>query len=482
MGFNNSLFVFAFMPFSMAFSIILYYISKRIKIIEKLRIWDISIIIMSLSFYAWAFLGNVLFLICFIIFVFFVGKLIERLKSADVEGENKRSFKGVISALLLIAIIILIVTIIILKYLKVLSDSGVEFLNSIVTPIGISFITFSGISYLVDTYKGEHAGNIIDVALYISFFPKIVSGPIILWKEFNSNIKCRKIDSATLSNAIFEIVIGFFKKIVIADYFGQVISQISVSNITQGVAWLIALLYMFQIYFDFAGYSNIAIGLSRFMGFDFDSNFKFPYISTSITEFWRRWHITLGVWFKTYIYIPLGGNRKGKRRTLINNMVVMLISGVWHGVGLNYILWGILHGVCVVFEKATEKNSFFRRIPSLIKWAVTMFVVMIGWELFRTESLAEFVAFIKKLIGVGVSSSPTFTLRYYLTTKMIVMIIIAIIGSTLMCYIINSTPIKKFTKMKGFEVIKYIVVLCLLLVVLTSIVNSTYSPFIYFQY
>ncbi|MGC4017980.1 MAG: MBOAT family O-acyltransferase [Muricomes sp.] len=207
-------------------------------------------------------------------------------------------------------------------------------------PLGISFITFSAVSYVVDIYRGDSsAGSILDTALYISFFPKVVSGPIVLWKDFQPQIKNRTVNDVQFMDGLNRIMIGYAKKVLLADSFGLMVADIQQkmeAGMDVPTAWWCALLYMLQIYYDFAGYSDIALGFGKLLGFQFKENFHFPYVSASITEFWRRWHISLGAWFREYIYIPLGGNRKGKTRTLVNLFIVFLVTGIWHGAGWNY--------------------------------------------------------------------------------------------------------------------------------------------------
>lgn len=235
-----------------------------------------------------------------------------------------------------------------------------------------------------------------------------------------------------------------------------------------------------QIYYDFSGYSDIAIGLSKVFGFNVAENFNFPYRSLSITEFWRRWHISLGNWFKEYVYIPLGGNRKGKKRTLCNLFIVFFITGVWHGAGMGYLFWGVLHGVCVLGERCLKDTSFYNKIPSYIKWLATMIIVLIGWEFFRLGSFGETINFLKVMFGFNTMQNINFTFQYFFSKKIIILAAMAMAGATIPGKLINKVIQADISK--NIIVIKQIVYIVLLVVVIICIVNSTYSPFIYFNY
>lgn len=331
---------------------------------KRVRVKNVFLILASLLFYGWTGLHNLMGLIVYILLVFVLGKWLQQIKF------------GLSKIYISICIVILSSILFYFKYFNFMNHAidaviGVNIINHhIYAMAGISFITFSAISYLIDVYRNDaRAGNLWEVALYLTFFPKIISGPIVLWKDFsNSYLK----PSYSLSNFIYglnRIIIGLSKKVILADSFGATINNIEASSSIDCVtAWGCAFLYYLQIYYDFSGYSDIAIGLSKVFGFNVAENFNFPYRSLSITEFWRRWHISLGNWFKEYVYIPLGGNRKGKKRTLCNLFIVFFITGVWHGAGMGYLFWGVLHGVCVLGERCLKDTSFYNKIPSYIKW------------------------------------------------------------------------------------------------------------------
>lgn len=481
MNFTSSLFVYFFMPISLLGFLASYALSRKFECLRKIRLSDIFLVFMSFVFYGFTSLKNILFLFALILFVFLMGKWIHFTGKKRINlGDSEKSISFFI---LFIGVFICVFMLYLFKYAGVFSFG--LFSKKWAAPLGISFLTFSAISYLFDLYRGEPEGNFLDVALYLSFFPKLISGPIVLWKDFREKLHRRVLSIDLLSEGIFEIIIGFTKKLLIADYFALVIQNIQKNSglaIDIPTAWLICLLYMLEIYYDFAGYSNIAIGLSKFMGIRIAENFNFPYISKSISEFWRRWHISLGNWFKRYLYIPLGGNRKGKKRTLLNLFIVMFISGIWHGAGLAYLLWGVTHGLCMVFERISSKKKWYIKTPTFIKWAFTMFVVMIGWEIFRLNNFSDFIAFMSVLFGIKKAQSISFPFGFYFTRKTLFMTILAIFGATFLWKIKDSKIILNWKKKKSFLYLKYIFAIALMIASLSVIANSNYSPFIYFQY
>lgn len=295
-------------------------------------------------------------------------------------------------------------------------------------------------------------------------------------------IKERKASLDLAVDGINRIMIGFAKKVILADSFGKCLSSIQLQGIDQITAAGTLILYMLQIYFDFAGYSDIAIGVSKLFGFNFKENFNFPYRSKSISEFWRRWHISLGTWFREYIYIPLGGSRRGKKRTLINLAVVFAVTGIWHGAGWNYILWGSINGVCVIIERVLRDNKVYMRIPSWIKYIATMFIVMCFWQFFKYQSIGEVGTVFGIITGQIQFDAISYNWRYYFDTQLITFVIIGIIGAT----VLGSPRVKclydKMSAVKAGYVVQELVLIALFVLSILFMVNSTYMPFIYFQY
>ncbi|WP_338080483.1 MBOAT family O-acyltransferase [Clostridium sporogenes] len=351
----------------------------------------------------------------------------------------------------------------------------------IILPIGISFFTFQGMSYIIDIYRKDAKvnKNILSVALYISFFPQLIAGPIVKYKDIDNQIRKRKETMEYFSYGIERFVIGLSKKVIIADTVAEIADTIfSLSNvgIDQPTAWLGAICYTFQIYFDFSGYSDMAIGLGYMFGFKFMENFNYPYISKSITEFWRRWHISLSTWFKEYLYIPLGGNRKGN--TYLNLFIVFFTTGLWHGASWNFIAWGMWNGIFIIIEKIINKKILYIKTPSFIKTTITMSIVILGWVLFRANGLMDAVNYLSIMFGINKTTTVTYQFSYFVNKKLVFWMIISIIGSTP----IIGNILKLYENKKIFQILKTIFIGILLIISIIFIVNSTYSPFIYFQF
>ncbi len=353
-------------------------------------------------------------------------------------------------------------------------------------PIGISFFTFQAMSYVIDVYREETPAQkkLSNILLYISFFPQLIAGPIVKYHDIEKQIDKREVSFEKYSLGVKRFLFGLFKKVLIANNMGAVwtlISGMDYSNISAASAWLGAVSYSMQIYFDFSGYSDMAIGLGKMFGFDFHENFNYPYISKSIREFWRRWHISLSTWFKEYLYIPLGGNRKGKLRTYINLFIVFLCTGLWHGASWNFVIWGLWHGLFSVierlgFEKVLEKDK-----TTVLRRIYTLFVVVVGFAVFAITDWGELKSFISIMLfnknGCLIDNQFIFVLK-----NNFIILIAAIIAST---------PVYKFfargVDLKGylriicsmFEIVLYFI--CFMLSV-AYIVSSSYNPFLYFRF
>lgn len=483
MSFTNLIFLFLFFPLSIGG----YYI------IKGLQKWcctasdvfcNLFLVLASIAFYGWARVRGILEIGIYILAVYLFGLIVSRMKK-----EHAARLRSTV-----VFCIILILTAVLYYYkyynfvaqsLNTLANMSLQ-VQDILVPIGISFITFSAVSYIVDIYRGSApAGNLIDTALYLTFFPKVISGPIVLWKDFQPQIHLRTVNDEKFVSGLNRMMIGFAKKVILADTFGAAVAGIQ-ENLHLGIdmptAWGCALLYMLEIYYDFAGYSDIAIGLAEMFGFEFKENFHFPYVSCSITEFWRRWHISLGTWFREYIYIPLGGNRKGKIRTLVNLFIVFLVTGIWHGAGWNYICWGVLNGICMVIERCIRDKKFYQKIPSVIKWVFTMFIVLISWQIFRFPDLKDAGEFLRIMFGTVHFESLNFTSPYYFTVKMIVLMLIGIVGAVFLQGRYVERLQCKIRRSKILYSVQEVVLLGLMVTAVIFVVSSTYSPFIYFQY
>ena len=345
-------------------------------------------------------------------------------------------------------------------------------------PIGISFYTFQAMSYVIDVYKGEVKvqNNYFLLLLYVSLFPQLIAGPIVRYQTIEKEITKRKVSYDDISYGLERFILGLAKKLIIANQMGKLADIAFSGNFSCTVSWLGAIAYMFQIYFDFSAYSDMAIGLGRIFGFHFLENFNFPYMAKSITDFWRRWHISLSTWFRDYIYIPLGGNRKGIKRQIINMSVVWLLTGFWHGASWNFIMWGLYYLIFLILEKFVLKN-ILKKTPDLLKHIYALLIILIGWVLFRVENMPQFFDIIKTMFSFDLNSTSLMEARIYLETYY-VYFILAILFSTNVYYVICD----KFKNKKVFEVIKYVFLIVLFVISIMFLAQSSYNPFIYFRF
>ena len=337
--------------------------------------------------------------------------------------------------------------------------------------MGLSFACFEAISYLSDVYRGETSGTLLEVLLFLMFFPKISSGPIVTWNKFNKQLANRRIDIDSVVTAIQHIIFGVAKKVIIADVLGSFCNEV-VYNFQQMDSFTLVVgsfCFMLQIYLDFSAYSDIAIGTSLLFGFKFEENFNYPYRSKSMSEFWRRWHISLGNFFKYYLYIPLGGNKK---HVYLNLFIVFLVSGIWHGNGLSFIVWGIFLGLIICLERFIRNANFYKCIPNFIRWLFLMILIYFSWILFMMPSLSMSILYVKRMFMMAGANDVLFSYKYYLNNRMIFTILI---GMTL-----SLIDIKKFINKN--EIFKYLFLITLFVLSFVYIINSSYSPFLYFRF
>lgn len=347
-------------------------------------------------------------------------------------------------------------------------------------PLGISFFTFQAMSYVIDVYRKDCKvqKNFGRLLLYISFFPQLIAGPIVKYRDIEEQILNRKITSDSTMTGIRRFAAGLAKKVFIANNVALIADTVFDADpglIDIRLAWLGAVAYMLQIYFDFSGYSDMAIGLGRIFGFEFKENFDHPYISGSVQEFWRRWHISLSTWFKEYLYIPLGGNRKGKVRTIINKFIVFVCTGIWHGANWTFLFWGIYHGSFLMAEQLIPVKKDKNLIMRIISHIYLIFVVMIGFVLFRADSISGFGLMISKMFTV--SSSPIGS--YYLLMKLLTPVNL----TALIAGIVFSMPVAdKIRKNRITEALSYVLSLAAVILTLLSLSSGSYNPFIYFRF
>ena len=368
---------------------------------------------------------------------------------------------------------------------------------SIVLPVGISFFTFQGLSYVIDVYRNERlkSTRFRDVLLYIALFPQLVAGPIVRYEDVADEIKSRRHTLEQLANGLRRFIIGLSKKLMIADVCGSVVTLIysaKSSALDSRTAWLAAVCYLIQIYFDFSGYSDMAIGLGLCFGFHFKENFNYPYISASIQEFWRRWHISLSTWFREYLYIPLGGNRKGKAKTYRNKLIVFFCTGLWHGANWTFIIWGLWHGFFIVAEDAAKKlfglgkHGKNRRNPveTVLKHLYTLLVVLIGFVIFRADNMGQAFSMIGAMFsGIRASAQTGLLLAQCLTPLTMFALLFGLVGSTpVLPMVCRKAEQQTGSVYVCLRVLSYVGALILLLVDILHLSAASYVPFIYFQF
>ncbi len=475
MLFSSITFLFYFLPIVL----IIYYFLR-----EKYR--NIFLLLASLLFYAW---GEPKFVIIMIVSI-----IINYLFALGIDKCKKKESRRL---LLKFTVVMNLGILVVFKYLTFFETSVNSILGNlkianipihqITLPIGISFFTFQGLSYVIDVYwkKVDVQKNIIKLGLYISLFPQLIAGPIVRYIDVEKEISDRRQTISDFSSGIRRFIIGLSKKVLLANTLGQVADNIfalELNAFSTVTAWLGIICYALQIYFDFSGYSDMAIGLGRMFGFHFIENFNYPYISKSITEFWRRWHISLSTWFKDYLYIPLGGNRKGKVRTYINLIIVFFTTGLWHGASFNFVFWGLYYGFFLVIEKTQILKKIFKikkdnKILNTIGHIYTILVVLVGWVFFRTESMSSAVNYVKKLFFMSNTSRELFSFTYYFDSKTILFLIVALIASMPIV-----KKVQKYFNNRVGEVLRDIVLVTLLFITMVTLSNSTYNPFIYFRF
>ena len=470
MVFSSITFLFYFLPIVL---LAYYIVPKKFK--------NIILLISSLTFYFWGEPKNIYIMISMIILSYIGGLIIGRLKE-----KKKITFAKIVLA---VTIIFDLAALFYFKYIDFFIRNIYLYLNKeidllgVILPIGISFFTFQIISYVIDVYREEAKvqKNIFNLALYVSLFPQLIAGPIVRYKDVEKQIVERTHTVEKFSNGITRFVIGLSKKVLIANVLGEVINIFGTSNDgTITFYWMYAIANMLQIYFDFSGYSDMAIGLGKMFGFEFLENFNYPYIATSITEFWRRWHMSLSFWFKDYVYIPLGGNRKGIIRQIINILIVWFLTGFWHGANWNFIIWGMYFGLILLIEKVFLLKVL-DKTPRFINRIYVLFIVLISFIIFSNENLNICAEYIK---GLFVSSNGLITnvSKYYLNSYL-VMFIIGIIGSTpLMKNIVLKIKNKNERLKSIVNVLEIVTVMVLFVVSVSYIIDGSFNPFLYFRF
>ena len=471
MAFSSTVFLFIFLPLLL----LIYYC----KFVKNNKVRNIILLIASLLFYAYGEPIYILVMIGSIIVNYFIGILIDKYSN---EKKVKRT-------ILILGVIFNVLILIIFKYLNFIFDNLSLLFNKellaydIALPLGISFYTFSILSYNIDVYREEAKvqKNILNVALYITLFPKLTQGPIVRYNDIESELTNRIHTSKDFTQGVIRFVIGLAKKVILSNYVAIIADNCFMTEeLSVATAWLGAIAYTLQIYFDFSGYSDMAIGIGKMFGFHFVENFNYPYASGSITEFWRRWHISLGMWFRNYVYIPLGGNRVKKSRLILNLFVVWLLTGIWHGANWTFVIWGLLYFILLVIEKFTNlhKNKKFTKT---IGHVYTLFFVIIGWVFFRSNDVQSALLYLSKMFGIGATGLTDIAFVEYIKQAWFVLVVALIAAFPILKVVQNIIKNKKINK-SMISVIQALV-LCVLFILSTAIcISSTYSPFIYFNF
>jgi len=483
MLFSSPIFLFYFLPVV----IIGYYLLR-----DKWR--NVFLFISSMIFFAWGGVSYSVLLIGSIVMNYFAGLLI---------GKSPGSIKS--RNWLIVGVGLNLLLLIIFKYTNFIIGNlnfWFDFLKippienkSIALPVGISFYTFQSLSYLVDIYRRETKvqKNIMRLGLYISLFPQLIAGPIVRYHDIATQLERRTVTIEKFSYGVQRFLTGLGKKVLIANNFAYVadnIFSVIPSDLSPEAAWLGIISYTFQIYFDFSGYSDMAIGLGSIFGFHIPENFNFPYIARSIKDFWRRWHISLSTWFRDYLYIPLGGNRKGNKRTYINLFIVFFLTGLWHGASWNFVAWGMIHGLFLVLERL-GMEKFLGKLWKPVQHLYTLFIVVNAWVLFRAVDFEYAWGYYKALYGFNNSQNGIYELAKYLNTEFYIIFIIAILASAqffknsrlwLDRNIISLSGNRLIITQSVFSTILTLFYFGLLILCAAYLLSNTYNPFIYYRF
>lgn len=463
MLFTSISFLYYFLPTI----IILYFITPK-----KYR--NYILLIFSIIFYMYGEPKYVILMLVEILVAYFGALLIDKYKSKEI---------------FLITIIIHIGLLCVFKYtdlfigtINSIFKTNISFLN-IALPIGISFYTFQILSYVIDVYRGKVKvqKNILKLATYVSLFPQLIAGPIVRYETICDELDNRDETIEKFSLGVRRFIIGLAKKVLIANMLGELCTKFSlVDERSVLFHWIFAISYMLQVYFDFSAYSDMAIGLGKMFGFTFLENFNYPFISKSITEFWRRWHISLSSWFKDYVYIPLGGSRKGTLKLVRNILIVWFLTGIWHGAAYNFIIWGLFIGVFLVIEKLWL-SKYISKLPKFLRNIYVLFIIMISFIMFNAGSINEAFFNIKGLFGLNKEVFINNYTIYYLKSYLIVLII-AIFGATPLFKNIIEKLKKSKCLNKIINILEPIFLVILLLLVTAYLIDSSYNPFLYFRF
>ncbi len=474
MVFSSILFLWALFPVIL----VIYYLPlPRSKAEHRLKFQNFMLVVFSLFFYAWGEPKYIFLMLFSVLINFSFGLLIEQKKQ-----------KSLLLAFCVAANLLL------LGYFKYfnffveiwnqLAGSTAQLsVKTVALPIGISFYTFQALSYVVDVYRGENRAqkSFLYMILYISFFPQLIAGPIVKYHDIEQQIEDRRVTPDDFCYGIKRFIFGLGKKVILSNTFAEVVDLAFAyhpANLSRRLLWGTAILYMLQIYFDFSGYSDMAIGLGKMFGFSFQENFLLPYTATSIRDFWRKWHVSLSSWFREYVYIPLGGNRKGTVRTYINLIAVFFLTGIWHGAGWTFIIWGFYHGFFNILERCFLGKWMGKGRWNILEHIYTLFVVLIGWVIFRAPTFSYALDYIRYMF---VPHECMLQAERFFSTKVTLYMIIGILGSGIVQSLLRQKNFRfaADSRISLAGMAGYMAVMWLSLMLL---VNNTYNPFIYFRF
>lgn len=464
MVFSSLVFMFAYLPITL----LAYYLVPR-------QGRNIFLFIVNLIFYGWGEPRLVLLMVFNIFFNYIGGWLVDKYRA---DAKKKKLF-------LILTCVLDIGILAVFKYTGMITETlnMLPFLNipelQISLPIGISFYTFQTMSYVIDVYRDDApvSKNFINFGTYVALFPQLIAGPIVRYRDIAEQLVNRRETLEMFTKGVKLFMVGLAKKVIIANTMGTLTTNIFATTDENGVVgtWVGMIAYTFQIYFDFSGYSDMACGLGNMMGFEFLKNFNYPYIAKSITDFWRRWHISLSTWFKEYVYIPLGGNRKGVKRQILNLLIVWGLTGLWHGAAYNFVLWGLYYGLLLILEKFVLKK-FLDRLPSFVQHIYTLFIIIIGWGLFYFKDVGQLGEFMVDLFnfGNGICGDQAFNL----IMSNLPMLIIAAAASTPLATMLYT----RFEHRRFMWIPETLYCMGVLAVSTASLVNQSYNPFLYFRF
>lgn len=464
MVFSSLVFMFAYLPITL----LAYYLVPR-------QGRNIFLFIVNLIFYGWGEPKLVLLMVFNIFFNYLGGWLVDKYRA---DAKKKKLF-------LILTCVLDIGILAVFKYTGMITETlnMLPFLNipelQISLPIGISFYTFQTMSYVIDVYRDDApvSKNFINFGTYVALFPQLIAGPIVRYRDVAEQLVNRRETLEMFTKGVKLFMVGLAKKVIIANTMGTLTTNIFATTDENGVVgtWVGMIAYTFQIYFDFSGYSDMACGLGNMMGFEFLKNFNYPYIAKSITDFWRRWHISLSTWFKEYVYIPLGGNRKGVKRQILNLLIVWGLTGLWHGAAYNFVLWGLYYGLLLILEKFVLKK-FLDRLPSFVQHIYTLFIIIIGWGLFYFTDVGQLGEFMVDLFnfGNGICGDQAFNL----IMSNLPMLIIAAVASTPLATMLYN----RFEHTRFMWIPETLYCMGVLAVSTASLVNQSYNPFLYFRF